>query len=341
MGTELLLVEQRTGSDADAAHWILEGGEIRPGVDDSRRIRELRRGLLRHGGVRSVESHAGDGEVERVVEILHDRAYLDALDRAGPEPVALRRFTPPGLLPDIPVSEGLVAAAREGVRTAVSAAERLADGARLAYALCRPPGHHAGRAWCAGYCYLNTAAAAMQVLRDAGLGPVGVLDLDYHYPNGTAAIVESMEDVCLFSLHAHPVTNVAAGTVDPASEREVAIEYPISPEPDKYLDEIAACLDRARGDFGVESLVVSLGYDIVADDPHGAWSFPPGIFAEIGAQLAAARLPTCIVQEGGYALDSLAACSESFAGGLLGTQAASGAPPAPHRHIARTARGAL
>jgi acetoin utilization deacetylase AcuC-like enzyme len=244
--------------------------------------------------------------------------------------VVIPELTPPGLPPDIPVCSGLVDAAREGVRTAMTAAERLAAGDRFTYALCRPPGHHAGPAWFAGYCYLNTAAAAVQVLREAGAGPVGILDIDIHYPNGTAAIVAPFEDVCLFSLHAYPVTNLASGTVEPATDREVAMEYHVIPRPRDYLARVSECLDEAREDFDSRALVVSLGYDLIADDPHGSWDFEPGIFGDIGALLAAADMPVCVVQEGGYALDSLAACAEAFAAGVLGGQYESAVPGPPY-----------
>lgn len=315
---ELLVVEQREGSGADdGAHWILEGGRILPGVDDSRRMAELRRGLLGGSGARAVAADVDDEEVERVLAALHEPRYLEALAEVAGDPVVLPEWTPPGLKPDIPVSAGLVEAAREGVRTAMAAARRLAAGERFAYALCRPPGHHAGPAWCAGYCYLNTAAAAVQVLREAGMGPIAVLDLDLHYPNGTAAIVESMEDVFLFSIHAWPVTNLASGTVKPTTDREISMEYHVIPRPRDYLSHVDSFLDEARGDFGVSGLVLSLGYDIVAGDPHGSWDFEPAIFTAIGRLLAASRLPVCVVQEGGYALDTLAECAEAFAAGLL------------------------
>ena len=314
--SELLLVEQRAGS-GDGAHWILEGGRILPGADDNRRIAELRRGLLRHEGVRAADADADSEDVEQTLSVLHEPGYLEALGEVSAEPVVIPELTPPGLPPDIPVCAGLVDAAREGVRTAVTAAERLVAGAHFTYALCRPPGHHAGPAWFAGYCYLNTAAAAVQTLREAGVRPVGILDIDLHYPNGTAAIVAPMEDVCLFSLHAYPVTNLATGTVEPATDREVAIEYHVVPRRREYLTRFGECLDEAREDYGVTALVVSLGYDIVADDPHGSWEFEPGIFADLGALLAATDLPVCVIQEGGYALDSLAACSEAFVNGLL------------------------
>jgi len=311
---ELLLVEQRPG-ESDGAHWILEGGRILPGVDDNRRLEELRRGLLRHAGVRSAGADADSEEVEQTLSVLHEPSYLDALAEVSGEPVVIPELTPPGLPPDIPVSAGLVEAAREAVRTAMTAAELLAAGARFTYALCRPPGHHAGPDWFAGYCYLNTAAAAVQTLREAGVSPVGILDLDLHYPNGTAAIVETMADARLHSLHASPVTNVAAGTVAPSSEREVVVEFAGNPDPESYLEAVESSV-AALAETSA-ALVVSLGYDIVAGDPHGSWGFEPQIFTEIGALLAGSRLPICVIQEGGYALDSLAACSEAFVNGLL------------------------
>jgi acetoin utilization deacetylase AcuC-like enzyme len=333
--TELLLVEQQAATGDDGAHWILEGGRILPGADDNRRMDELRRGLLRHGGVRAADADADSEEVEQTLCVLHEPDYLEALAEVSAEPVVIPELTPPGLPPDIPVSAGLVEAAREGVRTAISAAELLVEGARFTYALCRPPGHHAGPAWFAGYCYLNTAAAAVQVLRSAGVCPVGILDLDLHYPNGTAAIVATMEDASLHSLHASPVTNVAGGKVEPSGEREVAVEFAGSPDPATYLGAVARSIESLAA--GSAALVVSLGYDIVAGDPHGSWEFEPPIFTEIGRLLAAADLPVCVIQEGGYALDSLAACSEAFAQGLLGdAPPASGAPFAAHDHTKRT-----
>jgi acetoin utilization deacetylase AcuC-like enzyme len=336
---ELLLVEQRPGEHSgDSAHWILEGGRILPGVDDNRRMEELRRGLLRHTGVRAAGADADSEDVEQTLSVLHEPDYLEALGEVSEEPVVMPELTPPGLPPDIPVSAGLVEAAREGVRTAVTAAERLAEGARFTYALCRPPGHHAGPAWFAGYCYLNTAAAAVQTLRQAGVRPVGILDIDLHYPNGTAAIVESMGDASLHSLHASPVTNVAGGTVAPSSEREVVVEFAGSPEAATYLDAVAVSIEALAQTSS--ALVVSLGYDIVAGDPHGSWGFEPQIFTEIGAMLAAPGLPVCVIQEGGYALDSLAACSEAFVNGLLdGPSDRSGAPFGPHGYIKRTGSG--
>jgi acetoin utilization deacetylase AcuC-like enzyme len=314
---ELLIVEQRRreGSGDDGAVWILEGGRVRPGADDNRRMAEVRSGLLCHGGVRSVVAGASGDELDAALGTLHEAEYLAALDRAPREPVVMPELTPPGLPPDIPVSAGLVAAAREGVRTAIGAAALLLAGGRFSYALCRPPGHHAGPGWFAGYCYLNSAAAAALTLAEGGMRPVGILDLDLHYPNGTAAIVATMEDARLHSLHAWPATNVAARTVTPYNERERVVEFSGSPGAEAYLGAVGRSVESLAA--GCEALVVSLGYDTVAGDPHGSWALPPTIFAQIGRLLATSGRPVCVVQEGGYALDQLAACGYAFAAGLL------------------------
>jgi acetoin utilization deacetylase AcuC-like enzyme len=315
VSAELLMVEQR-GGHRDGPPWILEGGRRLPGMDDRRRIAELRNGLVCHAGVRAVEADAPTEEVERTLAELHENEYLERLREVrSEEPVTLPELSAPGLPPDVPVSAGLVAAAREGVRTAITAATRLVEGARFSYALCRPPGHHAGPNWFAGYCYLNSAAAAALTLREGGLRPVGILDLDLHYPNGTAAIVAGMEEVSLHSLHAWPVTNVAAGTVTPGHGRERAVEFTGRPAAAAYLDAVERSVDALAA--SCEAIVVSLGYDTVAGDPHGSWSFSPAIFTRVGRLLAAAGRPVCIVQEGGYALHALAACSYAFAAGLL------------------------
>ncbi len=314
--SELLMIEQRRGRD-DAAHWIREGGRTIPGQDSNRRLDELRAGLILHEGVRAVGADAGDEALERTLDATHERGYLDALRQVrSVGPVVMPGFAPPGLEPDIPVCAGLVAAAHEGVRTAITAAERLAAGARFTYAVCRPPGHHAGPDFLGGYCYLNNAAAAVRTLCEEGVRPVGILDLDLHYPNGTSALVERMEDATLHSLHASPVTNVSADTVLPRTESERVVAFSGSPGAGAYLDEVGASIEELAA--SAAALVVSLGYDTVAGDPHGSWSFSPRIFADVGRLLAEAERPVCVVQEGGYSLPDLAACSFAFATGLLG-----------------------
>ena len=200
--SQLVMIEQRR-EHGGAVPWILdEDGRRTPGYDDGRRLAEVRAGLVRHRGVMADTSDASAEEIELTLHRLHDPDYLRALARVrSPEPVLMRELAEPGLEPDTPVCVEAVATAREGVGTAITAARRIAAGARFSYALCRPPGHHAGPGWLGGYCYLNNAVAAAQTLHAAGVEQVAILDIDLHYPNGTSAMVEHMQQTTLRSLH--------------------------------------------------------------------------------------------------------------------------------------------
>ncbi len=199
----------------------------------------------------------------------------------------------PGLAPDIPVSAR--ASSRRPARACAPRSRRrsgIVAGARFTYALCRPPGHHAGPGWLGGYCYLNTAAAAVQTLREGGVRPVGILDLDLHYPNGTSAIVARMTDVSLHSLHAWPVTNAPSQPGAPTHRARAARRVPERPR-SRRLPRGGRRVARTRSPQSASVLVLSLGYDTVAGDPHGSWSFSPAIFARdrpSAGGLGAARL---------------------------------------------------
>ena len=287
-------------------------------MDHDARLSQLRAGLMRHRGVRRSTEQASDAELEQTLRAVHEPDYLRAL--AGVcerqrEPLLLGEFAAPGMAPDTPVCAEVLAAAFAGARSAIAAARLILAGERFAYALCGPPGHHAGPSWLGGCCYLNNAAAAAHTLSEAGTGPVGILDLDIHYPNGTAAIVARTRDTLLHSLHAWPVVNIPCSSAQPCSEREHVIEFKHAPSEERYLQALAGSIESLAGSSAV--LVASLGYDTVAGDPHGCWGFSAQIFVEIGRLLAASGVAVCVIQEGGYALESLAACSYAFASGLL------------------------
>jgi acetoin utilization deacetylase AcuC-like enzyme len=311
----MLMIEQRVRAPA-VQPWILSRAGARlQGQDHDRRLSELRAGLTRHPAVRSVTAQAGVGELELALGAVHERDYLRALVAVDSEaPVLMEAFAAPGMEPDTPVCASVARAAFEGVRTAIT--RGIVGGERYAYALCRPPGHHAGPGWLGGCCYLNNAAAAAHTLHVGGVSHVAILDLDIHYPNGTAAIAARMADTSLHSLHAWPVVNVPSHSALPCGEGERLVEFRRAPAEERYLSAVAESLDVLSE--SAAAIVLSLGYDTVRGDPHGSWRFSPEIFVEIGSLLAGTRLPVCVVQEGGYALDSLADCGHAFASGLLG-----------------------
>ena len=135
-----------------------------------------------------------------------------------------------------------------------------------------------------------------------------------HFPTGTAAIVAPFQNITLGSLHASTLAEVPWRHVVP-SEGEYFIEFNHQPHADTYIEALEELIVEVG--TGAQAFVLSLGYDIVESDPHGSWDFSQLIFMEIGEVLAYAGLPVCVVQEGGYALDALADCSEAFAAGLL------------------------
>jgi acetoin utilization deacetylase AcuC-like enzyme len=309
-------LEPHDGIGIDAP-WVIEDGCRVPGMDGRERLTALRAGLSKHPAVVWQEADASDERVEAVLRRLHEADYLDTLlGIRADTPVLMPELAQPGSVPDIPVSAALVSGARESVRSAVSAADRILAGAPFAYSLARPPGHHAGPSWIGGYCYLNGAAAAAEVLRTAGLSPVGILDIDIHYPNGTSAIVADLDDVHLHSLHSWPVKNGPARSAPARSARERMVEFRTAPTREAYLAQLSISLELLAATAAV--LVISIGYDTIAGDPHGAWALPRETFADIGTLLAGTGVPICAVQEGGYALGELSACSHQFALGLLG-----------------------
>lgn len=314
--SEMLVIEQRP-SGSGAVPWILdEEGRRTEGYDDDRRIAAVQAGLSRHPHVHTSPAEASAEDVEVVLHGLHESDYIAALRSvSGREAVMLPELAEPGLAPDTPVCAAAIATAEQGVATAISAASLVLQGAWFTYALCRPPGHHAGPSWLGGYCYYNNAAAAALTLCEGGIRRVGILDLDIHYPNGTAALIADMSGTVLHSLQGCTGANLPWQRVRPRTDREHLVSFRTAPDDEDYLEAVSRSIAKIASES--DAVVLSLGYDIVAGDPHGTWSFEPSIFRRIGSLLAGSALPVCVVQEGGYAYEQLAACGEEFANGLL------------------------
>jgi acetoin utilization deacetylase AcuC-like enzyme len=210
-----------------------------------------------------------------------------------------------------PITAGTWRAIIAAANVALTGASLVANGERGVFALCRPPGHHAGHAYYGGYCFFNNAAIAAQALRDRGAARVAVLDIDYHHGNGTQDIFYDRNDVLVASLHADPrqeypyFLGFADETGTHAGEGFTA-NYPLPWGTDwaPYAEALDHALRRIVS-FGTEVLVLSLGVDTYKGDPISKFLLDSPDFGVIGRRIAGLRLPTLIVMEGGYAVDAI------------------------------------
>ena len=205
------------------------------------------------------------------------------------------------------VARGTWEAARAAVDVALTAADLVLAGAPAAYACCRPPGHHVSRSAFGGSCYLNNAAIAAQYLCDEGVARVAVLDVDAHHGNGAQAIFWDREDVLTASAHVDPGAGWFPHFLGFADERGTAnLNVPVAPGSgdDMWLDSVSQ-LARAAQEHGSEALVVALGVDAAGGDPNAPLAVTEDGFREAGHRLGALGLPTVVVQEGGYVLETV------------------------------------
>lgn len=208
-----------------------------------------------------------------------------------------------------PLTAGSWAAARTGALCAVQAARAVANGSqRCAFALTRPPGHHAGPDFFGGYCFLNNAALAAQALRDGGHTRVAVLDVDYHHGNGTQTIFDARGDVLTVSIHGDPRTEYPF-YLGHADERgsgagegcNLNLPLPRGTGFDGWRAALHQALERIVR-FDAQALVVALGVDTFEGDPISGFRLRSADYLRIGAEIAGLRLPTVFTFEGGYAV---------------------------------------
>jgi acetoin utilization deacetylase AcuC-like enzyme len=232
------------------------------------------------------------------------------------------------------VGPGTWEAARAAVDVALTAVDLVTAGERAAYALCRPPGHHATPSGYGGSCYLNNAAVAAEALRRAGHDRVAVVDIDAHHGNGTQAVFWQRADVLYGSLHVDPGAGWFPHLFGHASETgsgdgEGATRNLPLPEGtgDGPWTEAVADLAQWAADAGCTALVVSLGVDAAADDPESPLQVTADGFRSAGQALGGLGLPSVLVQEGGYHLATMGGLVASYLDGHAAEVAVNGVEP--------------
>ena len=283
------------------------------------------------------------------VRRLHDPNYLEFLDTAWDEwkaagfagEVIATSYPVRGMSQRVPknidgkvgyyclasetaITAGTWEAAQSSCASAQSAQRSVASKGGAAFALCRPPGHHAASDMFGGYCFINNASVVAEMFRMDGAAKVAVLDIDFHHGNGTQDIFYQRDDVFYASLHGHPEDAFPYFT-GYADECGVGLgegtnaNYPM--RPGIGYDVWGEALQNATKqiqDFGAEALVISLGVDAFKDDPISFFKLESEDFLRAGQEIAKLNLPTVFIMEGGYAVEAVGINTVNVLEGYLG-----------------------
>ena len=323
----------------------LHGGEFVTPFERPSRIEYILRELKR----RSMADLTPPGKLDmKPIRKVHDREFLDFLATAWSEWTAAgyrgeiipTGFAARGMRAKKPdhidgkvgyyghsmetcITAGTWQAALASAAVAQTAQRLVAAGAGAAFALCRPPGHHAHHDMYGGYCFLNNAAIAAQGFRDNGASRVAVLDVDFHHGNGTQDIFYRREDVLFCSLHGRPQDAYPyfLGYRDEKGSGKgegYNINYPLPPgtKYDVWSKALNDAFRRIRR-YKPDALVVSLGVDTFKDDPISFFKLESGDFTSLGRAIAKLRLPTLFVMEGGYAVEAIGVNTVNVLSGYL------------------------
>jgi acetoin utilization deacetylase AcuC-like enzyme len=311
----------------------LYGGEFVTPFERPSRVEYILRELKR----RKMADLTAPAKLEmRPVRKVHDKRFLDFLETAWLEWTAagyrgeviptgvaargMRQKTPRFIDGKVGyychsmetcITAGTWGAAQASASVAQTAQELVSAGAQSAFALCRPPGHHAHHDMYGGYCFLNNAAITAQGFLDHGARRVAILDVDFHHGNGTQDIFYARDDVLFCSLHGQP-EDAYPYFLGYKDERGAGkgegfnVNYPMPPgtKYDVWSKALADALRRIRR-FTPDALVVSLGVDTFKDDPISFFKLTSDDFLSYGAAIAKLGLPTLFVMEGGYAVEAI------------------------------------
>ena len=317
-----------------AIHHVHERGYVESPV----RVRSIMKELAAGGHCAQIKPrHFGD----KYIYAVHDADFVHYLRRACAEVeegkslypyiFPIRNKTRPPKEPSVlsgyycidtftPINKNAYPASRGAVDCALTAAREILAGRRIAYALIRPPGHHAERRAFGGFCYLNNTAIATQHL--SAYGKVAILDVDYHHGNGQQEIFYRRSDVLTVSIHGHPAFAYPyfSGFEDEKGEGEgegfnMNLPLPEDVAGGSYRKALEKALRRIAA-FDPQFLVVALGLDTAKGDPTGTWGLMPKDFEENGRLIGGMGLPIVVIQEGGYRIATLGKNAGRFFKGL-------------------------
>lgn len=221
------------------------------------------------------------------------------------------------------ITSGTWEAAQSSAAVAQTAQELISDGAATAFALCRPPGHHAGSDLYGGYCFLNNAAIAAQGFLNRGADRVAVVDVDFHHGNGTQDIFYQRDDVLFVSLHGAPEDAFPhflgyADETGTGKGEGYNFNYPMPPGTlyAEWLKALQEALKKVTT-YSPDVLIISLGVDTFKEDPISFFKLESDDFNDYGKAIAGVNIPTLFVMEGGYAVEEIGINTVNVLSGFL------------------------
>ena len=241
------------------------------------------------------------------VRQIHDEGFLEFLETAWDRWIA-EGYEGEVLATCFPARRMQV---RKPEHIAQTAQRIVSGGARSAFALCRPPGHHAAKDMYGGYCFLNNAAIAAQMFLNDGAKRVAILDPDFHHGNGTQDIFFDRDDVLFASLHGapeHAFPHFLGYEDEKGAGRGEGFTVNYAMPPNTGYDEWGSAMDDALkriAAYSPDALVVSLGVDTFERDPISFFKLKSDDFTDYGSRIAKLKLPTLICMEGGYAVEEI------------------------------------
>lgn len=323
---------------------FLVNGVMQPNPEKPERMDRLLEGVARGGHeLHSPKDHGMDP-----LAAVHTPAYLKFLSTVYTRWKRIPDATPeifPNIHPDrrtasyplsavgqagyhitdmsCPIGAHTWDASRWSANCAISAAQAVEDGEPFAYAMCRPPGHHCFSDLAGGFCYLNNSAIAAQYLRKTH-DRVAIIDVDLHHGNGTQGIFYERSDVYTLSVHADPARFYPFfwGHAHERGEGtgfgyNLNVPLPRGTGDEGFMKGLADGLEHIRA-FAPGAVVIALGLDAFEGDPFGGLAVSTLGFTQMAQMLAALKLPTVIVQEGGYLCDELGDNLHAFLTGFEG-----------------------
>lgn len=336
-----VFVDQQKQTRHDPSGFLVNG-KMQPNPEKPERIERLLCGIEAGGH----EVHAPENHGLSPISAVHTPAYIKFLSTVYARWQRIPDAAPevfPNIHPDrrtasyplsavaqvgyhvadmsCPIGEHTWETSRWSANCAVSAAQAVLSGENVAYALCRPPGHHCFTDLAGGFCYLNNSAIAAQYLRRSH-DRVAIIDVDLHHGNGTQGIFYERDDVFTLSIHADPARFYPffwghSHEVGDGAGRGYNLNIPLprGTGDEGFVQGLGDGIAHVKA-FAPDAVVIALGLDAYEGDPFGGLSVSTSGFAQIAKMLAALDLPTVIVQEGGYLCDQLGENLHSFLSGF-------------------------